>query len=79
MARIETYSDEHVYIAFDPAAEVASTNFELELAFIDLDADGHVVGLEAVGELARHIISGSLAALRGSSDPLPQPLQEVLA
>jgi uncharacterized protein YuzE len=54
-ARIEQISDQHVYVAFDPGGEIASTDFSIEFCFVDVDADGNTIGIESVGPVAEAI------------------------
>lgn len=78
MARIEQISDQHVYIAFDPDGEIASTDFSIEFCFVDLDADGNPIGLEAVGPVAEAITTHVAAAVREAVGETPEILERAL-
>ncbi len=78
MPRIEQISDDHVYIAFDPDGEIASTDFSVNFCFIDLDANGKTIGLEAVGPVAVSITTHLAAAVKEAVGETPPALEAVL-
>lgn len=78
MPRIEQISDQHVYVAFDPDADIASTDFSIKFCFVDLDADGNAIGLEAVGPLADAITNSLATAFRKVVGSTPGILEAVL-
>jgi hypothetical protein len=78
MARIERISDQHVYVAFDPDGEIASTDFSIEFCFIDLDASGDTIGLEAVGPVAEAITTHLATAVREAVGQTPEILERAL-
>lgn len=78
MPRIEQISDQHVYVAFDPDGEIASTDFSIEFCFIDLDANGNTIGLEAVGPVADAITTSLADAVKQAVGSTPAILERVL-
>lgn len=52
--RIEQYDGgEVLYIAFDPDGKWAKSEFPDELLTVDYNAQGGIIGIEAIGSLAR--------------------------
>lgn len=68
--RIERFEDgEILHIAIDAEAEWARSDFPDPLLIVDYDASGRVIGIEAVGALAR-------AGLKALLDVLPNHMTE---
>jgi len=53
-----------LYLAADPDGVWAKTTRPHDLVTIDWDAQGRVIGIEAIGSAARNAISACIAALR---------------
>jgi uncharacterized protein YuzE len=64
--RIEQYDGgEVLYIAFDPDGKWAKSEFPDELLTVDLNAQGGLIGVEAIGSLAQ---AGADAVIRALVD-----------
>lgn len=77
--RVEVTDDgAAIYLAVDPDGLWVKTTQPDELITIDWDRQGRVIGIEAIGSVARSAIDALIASLRDAQAADPQALHDAI-